>query len=58
MTKNSKNFRNLERARGITVLHKKGIKCPVKTTPKHGKKVTYRTNPNLKKLNKKLNSDL
>lgn len=49
MSHNSKNARNLERARGFTALHKSGGKGPAKTTPKHTKRVTYRTNPETQK---------
>jgi hypothetical protein len=45
MSRQSKNARNLSRARDITKMHKNGEKGPKQTTPKHGKKWTYRHNP-------------
>ena len=45
MSRQSKNARNLARARDITKLHKNGEKGPSKTAPKHNKKWTYRSNP-------------
>lgn len=38
MSRQSKNARNLARARSITALHQGGNKGPAKTTPQHGKK--------------------
>lgn len=49
MSRNSKNARNHERARQFSAMHKSGSKGPSKTTPKHGKRVTYRTNPETQK---------
>jgi len=49
MSRQSKNARNLARARQITAMHKNGEKGPKATTPKHGKKWTYRTNAVLMK---------
>lgn len=49
MSRNSKNARNHERARQMTAMRKNGNKGPAKTTPKHGKRVTYRTNPDTQK---------
>jgi hypothetical protein len=49
MTRQSKNARNLAKARDITKLHKSGEKGPSKTTPAHGKKWGYRTNPDVQK---------
>lgn len=52
MSHNNKNARNLAKARAITLLHKNGEKGPAKTNPQHGKKWTYRGNPDaMKKLN-------
>jgi hypothetical protein len=45
MTRQSKNARNIARRKAITAMHKNGEKGPARTTPKHGKRVTYRTNP-------------
>ena len=47
MSRQSKNARNLERARQISMLHKDGKKGPAKTNPKHGKRWGYRTNPDV-----------
>jgi hypothetical protein len=41
MSRNSKNARNLAKAREITVLHKNGGKGPAKTAPQHGKKKAW-----------------
>lgn len=38
MSRNSKNARNLAKAREITAMHKNGGKGPAKTTPQHNKK--------------------
>ena len=45
MSSQSKNARKLAKAREITRMHKQGEKGPAKTTPKHNKRWTYRTNP-------------
>lgn len=44
MSRNSKNARNMARARAITLLHKKGEKGPARTAAKHDKRWTYRGN--------------
>lgn len=49
MSRQSKNARNIARRKAITAMHKNGEKGPARTTPKHGKRVTYRTNPVLQK---------
>lgn len=49
MSKNSKNARNIVKARSIALMHKNGEKGPAKTTPKHGKKWGYRDNPEVAK---------
>ena len=49
MSRNSKNARNLARARDITRMHKNGEKGPARTTPKHGKRWGYRDNPEVQK---------
>lgn len=49
MTSQSKNARKLAKARDMTKLHKNGEKGPAKTTPLHGKRWTYRTNPEIAK---------
>lgn len=49
MSRNSKNARNLARARQITAMHKNGEKGASKTAPQHGKKWTYRHNPDAMK---------
>lgn len=49
MSRNSKNARNLAKARQITAMHKNGEKGASKTTPLHGKKWTYRHNPDAMK---------
>lgn len=38
MSRQSKNAKNLARAREISALHKNGGKGPAKTTAQHGKK--------------------
>lgn len=45
MSRNSKNAKNLARAKQISMMHKNGEKGPSKTTPLHNKRVGYRTNP-------------
>lgn len=49
MTSQSKNARKLAKARDIAKLHNSGEKGPAKTTPLHGKRWTYRTNPEIAK---------
>lgn len=49
MSRNSKNARRKAQAKVITKLHQDGGKGPAKTTPKHGKRWTYRSNPVLMK---------
>lgn len=49
MTRQSKNARNRERARQITLLHQEGKKGPSRTVTKHGKHWGYRTNPEVQK---------
>lgn len=49
MTSQSKNARKLAKAREITRMHKNGEKGPAKTTPKHDKRWTYRSNPEIQK---------
>ncbi len=49
MSKNSKNAKNLARAASFTEQRKNGNKGPAKTTPLHGKKWGYRTNPEVAK---------
>lgn len=49
MTAQSKNARKLAKARDISRMHKNGEKGPEKTTPLHGKRWTYRSNPEIAK---------
>jgi hypothetical protein len=49
MSRQSKNARNLAKARQITAMHKNGEKGPSRTTPQHGKKWGYRDNPEVLK---------
>lgn len=49
MSRQSKNARNKAKAKEITSLHANGGKGPAKTMPNHGKKWTYRQNPDVKK---------
>jgi hypothetical protein len=49
MSRNSKNARIHAKARDITKLHQNGEKGPSRTTPLHGKKWGYRTNPEVQK---------
>ena len=49
MSRQSKNARNLARAKQITAMHKNGEKGPSKTTPLHKKRHGYRTNPEAQK---------
>lgn len=45
MTKQRKNEKKAVLAKAITALHKNGEKGPARTTAIHGKKWTYRSNP-------------
>ena len=49
MSRQSKNTKNLARARDFSKLRKGGSSGPAKTAPKHGKRWTYRTNPEIQK---------
>lgn len=49
MSRQSKNTRNIARRKQITAMHKNGEKGPARTTPKHGKRWTYRNNPDMEK---------
>lgn len=49
MTRQSKNARKLAKAKEITRMHLAGEKGPAKTVPKHNKKWTYRSNPEIGK---------
>lgn len=49
MTRQSKNARNLAKARSITLMHKNGEKGPARTTPLHNKKWGYRDSPEVAK---------
>jgi hypothetical protein len=49
MSRNSKNARNLAKARDITKMHQNGEKGPARTSPQHGKKWGYRDNPEVLK---------
>lgn len=49
MSRNSKNARNLTLARQHSATRKSGGRGPAKTTPQHGKRWGYRTNPETQK---------
>lgn len=49
MTRQSKNARNIARRKQITAMHKNGEKGPTRTAAVHGKKWTYRSNPEVAK---------
>jgi hypothetical protein len=49
MSRQSKNAKNAARAKSITLMHKNGEKGPKSTSPQHGKKWTYRSNPDAMK---------
>lgn len=49
MSRQSKNARNLARAKQYSEMRKKGESGASKTTPCHGKKWTYRNNPDAMK---------
>ena len=49
MSKNNKNATRKAQAKAITALHLKGEKGPAKTTPMHGKKWGYRSNPEVQR---------
>ena len=45
MSRNNKSARLLQKAKEITALHLKGEKGPSSTKADHGKRFTYRNNP-------------
>lgn len=45
MSRNSKNARLIREAREMSKARQNGSPGPAQTTPKHGKKCGYRTNP-------------
>lgn len=49
MSRNSKNATRMAQAKAISKLHQSGGKGPAKTTPKHGKRWTYRSNSEIQK---------
>ena len=49
MSRQSKNAKNLERARQISKQRQAGTKGPAKTAPQHHKRWTYRGNPDMAK---------
>ena len=49
MSRNSKNARNLAMARQHSANRKSGGRGPSKTSPQHGKRWGYRTNPETQK---------
>lgn len=49
MSRQNKNAKNLERARNLSKQRKDGTKGPAKTNPQHGKRWTYRSNPDVAK---------
>ena len=49
MSRQSKNAKKLAKAAQITAMHKNGEKGPSRTTPVHGKRWGYRTNPETQK---------
>lgn len=49
MSRQNKNARNLERARSFSKARKNGEKGSSKTQPQHGKRWTYRNNPEIQK---------
>lgn len=49
MSRQSKNAKNMARARQISLMHKNGEKGPSRTAPSHGKKWGYRNNPEVLK---------
>ena len=49
MTKQRKNEKKAVLAKAITAMHLQGEKGPAKTTPLHGKKWGYRSNPEVAK---------
>lgn len=49
MSRQSKNARNLAKARDITKMHANGEKGPARTTPLHNKKWGYRDSPEVAK---------
>jgi hypothetical protein len=51
MSRQSKNAKNIARRKMYTAMHLKGEKGPSRTTPLHGKRWTYRSNPEVAKRN-------
>jgi ribosomal protein S20 len=49
MSSQSKNARKLAKAREISRMHNNGEKGPARTVAKHGKRWTYRSNPEIQK---------
>ena len=49
MSRNNKGARNGARAKQYSALRQKGESGPAKTTPAHGKRWTYRSNPDAMK---------
>jgi hypothetical protein len=49
VSRQSKNARNIAKRKQITAMHKNGEKGPARTAPQHGKKWTYRSNPDAMK---------
>lgn len=49
MSRQSKNAKNLARARDFSKQRTSGSAGPAKTAPKHGKRWTYRSNPEIQK---------
>lgn len=49
MSRQNKNARNLQRAREFSKARQSGQKGPNKTQPQHGKRWTYRNNPEIQK---------
>lgn len=49
MSRQSKQARNQVQAKAASKQRQNGTPGPAKTTPKHGKRWTYRTNPEIQK---------
>lgn len=49
MSRNNKSATNLARAKVFSKMRQDGLKGPSRTEPKHGKRYTYRTNPEIAK---------
>lgn len=49
MSRQSKNAKNMARARDFSKQRQSGSAGPAKTAAKHGKRWTYRTNPEIQK---------